>query len=261
MSEKIETPDKKPRKPRVVKPKETVEKVAKPKVVKPKKIAEITATQVADYLKSHSDFFIENVQLLEHLTIPHPSGVAVSLISKQLELFRTRTQEMENQLLELIEIARGNDAVVNRMHKLNLALLDATTLEEVVTNLNIVLSEYFLTDFVAIRLIQESPSADLDRIFVSPDSKELKPFAEELQTGKPTCGKPTLTQARMLFGFQANDVKSCAIVPMLFTELEGLLAIGSRDENRFHASMGHLFLTQMSEVIATRLITILQQDR
>jgi uncharacterized protein YigA (DUF484 family) len=147
------------------------------------------------------------------------------------------------------------------MHKLNLALLDATTLEEVVTNLNIVLSEYFLTDFVAIRLIQDLPNSDLNGLFVASDSNELKPFAEELRTGKPSCGKPTLTQARMLFGFQANEVKSCAIVPLLFTELEGLLAIGSRDENRFHASMGHLFLTQMSEVIATRLITLLQSAK
>jgi uncharacterized protein YigA (DUF484 family) len=47
---------------------------------------------------------------------------------------------------------------------------------------------------------------------------------------------------------------------MLFTEIEGLLAIGSRDENRFHASMGHLFLTQMSEVIATRLMTLLKNN-
>lgn len=261
MSEELEKNEKKPRKPRVVKSKEIVEKTVKPKVVKIKKTTGINVTQVADYLKSHPDFFIEHVHLLEHLSIPHPSGVAVSLIAKQLELFRSRSQEMENQLVELIEIARGNDAVVNRMHKLNLALLDAATLEEVVTNLNIVLSEYFLTDFVAIRLIQDAPNSDLAGIFVTSDSKELKPFADELRAGKPCCGKPTLTQARMLFGFQANDVKSCAIVPLLFTELEGLLAIGSRDENRFHASMGHLFLTQMSEVIATRLITLLQQEK
>jgi uncharacterized protein YigA (DUF484 family) len=264
MSEKIELTEKKPRKLRVEKPKEVkdvVEKPTKPKVVKAKKTTEINATQVADYLKSHPDFFIENVQLLEHLTIPHPSGVAVSLISKQLELFRSRSQEMENQLLELIEIARGNDTAMSRMHQLNLALHDAQTIEEVVTNLNIVLIEYFLTDFVAIRLIQNEPSENLGNVFISPDSKDLKPFDTELRTGRPTCGKLTLTQARVLFGFQANEVKSCAIIPMLFTDLEGFLAIGSRDENRFHASMGHLFLTQMSEVIATRLITLLQQDR
>ena len=261
MSEELEKTEKKPRKPRVVKPKETVEKIVKPKVVKAKKTAEISATQVADYLKSHPDFFIENVQLLEHLSIPHPSGVAVSLISKQLELFRSRSQEMENQLLELIEIARGNDTAMNRMHQLNLALHDAQTIEEVVTNLHIVLTEYFLTDFVAIRLIQTDSQTNLNNVFIAPDSKDLKPFDNELRTGRPTCGKLTLTQARVLFGFQANEVKSCAIIPLLFTDLEGLLAIGSRDENRFHASMGHLFLTQMSEVIATRLITLLQQEK
>jgi len=281
MNEELKKVEKKTRKPRVVKPKvETTENTK----VTPKKrglakklelvespiantkvalVPIITADQVADYLEAHPDFFNENIQLLEKLSIPHATGGAVSLISKQLELFRTRYQEMENQLLELIEIARNNDTAVNRMHKLNLALLDALTLEEVITNLNIVLSEYFLTDFVAIRLIQDAPNADLEKLklFIAPDSKELKPFDLELRTGKPTCGKPTLTQARVLFGFQANEVKSCAIIPMLFTDLDGLLAIGSRDENRFHASMGHLFLTQMSEVIATRLITLLQQEK
>lgn len=261
MSEKIEISEKKPRKPRVTKLTETVEKIAKPKVVKAKKTTEISATQVSDYLKSHPDFFINHVDLLEHLSIPHPSGVAVSLISKQLELFRTRSQEMENQLLELIEIARGNDTAMTRMHQLNLALHDAQTIEEVVTNLNIVLTEYFLTDFVAIRLVQTEPPTNLHNVFISPDSKDLKPFDNEFRTGRPTCGKLTSAQARVLFGFQANEIKSCAIIPMLFTDLEGLLAIGSRDDNRFHASMGHLFLTQMSEVIATRLITLLQQEK
>lgn len=232
-----------------------------PKTSRTKKTVDIDDEQVATYLKAHPDFFTKHLQLLEDLSIPHPSGGATSLISKQLALFRDRYQEMENQLIELIEIARDNDAVVNRMHKLNLALLDAKTLKEVVTNVNLVLSEYFLTDFVAIRLIQSPLQTECDDIFISPDSKDLKPFARELSYGLPRCGQPTLTQARVLFGFNANEVKSCAIIPMLFTELEGLLAIGSRDENRFHSSMGHLFLTQMSEVIATRLITLLKTEK
>ncbi len=255
MSEKVE------KSTRVSKPKAIVEKIVKPKVVKikPDKINSINVEQVAEYLQAHPDFFIEHVHLLEHLSIPHATGGTVSLISKQLELFRFRSQEVENKLTELIQIARDNDTALSRMHKLNLALLDALTLEDVITNLNIVLSDYFLTDFVAIRLIQAAPHPDLEGLFLAPDSKDLKPFENELRSGIPSCGKPTLTQARVLFGFQANEVKSCAIVPMLFTDLEGLFVIGSRDENRFHASMGNLFLTQMSEVIATCLITLLQQ--
>jgi uncharacterized protein YigA (DUF484 family) len=42
----------------------------------------------------------------------------------------------------------------------------------------------------------------------------------------------------------------------MFTELEGFLAIGSREDGRFHFSMGSLFLTQMSEIVGTRLIAL-----
>ncbi|MCX7076785.1 MAG: DUF484 family protein [Methylococcales bacterium] len=246
----------------------SVKKIKSSKSVKPKAIKKIVSKkavvindeQVAAFLEENPDFFTKHIQLLENMSIPHPSGGAVSLISKQLELFRGRYLDMENQLIELIDIARDNDTAVNRMHKLNLALLDAKTLDEVVTNLNLVLSEYFLTDYAAIRIIQLENNTEYADIFISPESNDLKAFARELSYGLPRCGQPTLTQARVLFGFNANEVKSCAIIPMLFTEIEGLLAIGSRDENRFHASMGHLFLTQMSEVIATRLITLLKNN-
>jgi len=220
---------------------------------------DMTGVQVEHYLLQHPDFFNEHLNLLEQLSIPHPSGSAVSLISKQLELFRSRHHEMENQLTTLIEIARENDASFMRMHKLTLALLDACTLEDVVTNLEIVLSEYFLTDFVAVRIIRK-PVAGIANLFIEPGSEVVKPFIKELSGSHPSCGRPTLAQARVLFGDAALEVKSAAIVPMNFTELEGLFAIGSREESRFHYSMGTLFLTQMSELIGTRLISLLQQQ-
>jgi len=134
-----------------------------------------------------------------------------------------------------------------------------TTLEEAVANLDVVLSEYFLIDFVAVRIIKHNPDAAITNLFIEPDSKDLEPFAVELAGNQPKCGRPTIAQARVLFGELAFEVKSCAIIPLAFTELEGILAIGSREEGRFHYSMGNLFLNQMSEIIATRLITLLQQ--
>jgi uncharacterized protein len=221
----------------------------------------LTAEQVEQYLLQHPDFFNEHLHVLEKISIPHPSGNAVSLISKQLEIFRSRHHEMENQLTALIEIARDNDASFNRMHQLTLALLDSTSLEEAVANLDSVLSDYFLTDFVAVRIIKNNAEAGIGNLFIKPGSKELEPFTKELASNQPKCGRPTLAQARMLFGDLAPEVKSCAIIPMLFTELEGILAIGSREDGRFHYSMGHLFLTQMGEIIGTRLITLMQQGR
>lgn len=218
----------------------------------------IVSEQVEDYLSQHPDFFHEHLDLLEKMSIPHPSGTAVSLISKQLEIFRNKHQELENQLNSLVSIARENDSSVMRMHKLTLALLETSTLEEVTYNLRVVFSEYFLTDFVTLRIIKKSPDPTMSQFFIDPNSKELLPFLKELTSNQPKCGRPTIAQSKILFGNSALEIKSWAIIPMSFTELEGILAIGSRDKERFQPSMGNLFLTQISEVIGTRLISLLR---
>lgn len=218
----------------------------------------VTADQVENYLAAHPEFFNDHLQLLERMHIPHPSGNAVSLIAKQLEIFRSRHQDLEKQLTELIEIARDNDSSYERMHKLTLAMLESNTVEEAITHLKIVLADCFFTDFVVIKIIHPDTDSLPRELAIQDESQELKPFAKELATHQPTCGKPTLAQAKALFGEAALEVATFAVIPMMFTELEGFLAVGSREEGRFHHSMGSLFLTQMSEIVGTRLISLLK---
>ncbi len=220
----------------------------------------LSAEQVSAYLREHPDFFHDHEALLEHLHIPHPTGKAVSLISRQLEIFRNKHQELEKQLATLIEIARDNDSAFNRMHELTLSMLETQSLDEVMNNLEAVLSDCFNTDYVAIKIIRPPAKAQNPVLFVDEDSPDLKHFHSILSRNHPQCGHITLAQARFLFPSQAEEIKSCAIIPMAFTQLEGILAIGSRDGERFHSSMGHLFLTQMSEIIGTRLITLLAEE-
>jgi uncharacterized protein YigA (DUF484 family) len=217
----------------------------------------LDSEQVEAYLQKHPEFFHEHLGLLENMSIPHPSGNAVSLISKQLEIFRGKHQELENQLTALIEIARENDTSFNRMHELTLALIEAKTVEDAIANLDKVLADCFLTDFIAIRIIKENAESPVSNLFVDPNDKNLDHFDTILSSNQSKCGRPTSAQAKFLFGDAAIEVKSCAIIPMVFTKLEGIIAIGSRDDTRFHYSMGHLFLSQMSEVIGTRLIALL----
>ena len=217
---------------------------------------ELTTAQVEAYLQNHPEFFHHHLGLLENMSIPHPSGNAVSLISKQLEIFRGKHKELENQLTALIEIARDNDTSFSRMHELTLALMEAKNIEDAVANLDKVFAECFLTDFSSIRIIKKNTESAISNIFVDTDDERLQHFNKELTNNQPKCGRPTLAQAQFLFGDIATEVKSCAIIPMVFTELEGIIAIGSHDETRFHYSMGNLFLTQMGEVIATRLISL-----
>lgn len=220
----------------------------------------VTSAQVEGYLSEHPEFFKDHLHLLERMHIPHPSGSAVSLISKQLEIFRSRHQELESQLTELIEIARENDSSYERIHKLTLAMLESNTIQEAADHLRAVFSEYFSTDFIVIKIISETPGSIPPDLVIPSDSLALKPVIKELYDHGPTCGKPTLAQAKVLFGDSALEVRSFALIPMMFTELEGFLAIGSREDGRFHYSMGSLFLTQISQIVGTRFISLLKSQ-
>ncbi len=222
----------------------------------------LTSDQVADYLWQHPDFFQEHLQLLEQMHIPHPTGSAISLIAKQLELFRNRHQDMENQLAALIEIARENDILCKRMHELTLAMLDSATMEEAVSNLHQVLFDCFMADYVAVKIFQNNPASPIKDLFVSPDDEALNHFSKILANNRPKCAAPTLPQAKFFFGEEeAFNVKSCAFIPLIFTKLEGLLVIGSCQKGRYHYDMGDLFLTQISEIVGTRLISLLHEQQ
>lgn len=217
---------------------------------------ELESAQIERYLLAHPEFFHQHLSLLENLSIPHPSGNAVSLVSKQLEIFRNKHHELESQLTGLIEIAKDNDLSLNRMHQLTLALMVAQSIDEVVVNLERVFVDCFLTDFSAIRIVKRNDQQVEHDVLVRSDDEGWQHFDSEMHKNQPKCCKPTLPQAQFLFADKAKEVKSCAIIPMVFAEVEGVIGIGSRDESRFHYGLGSLFLTQISEVVATRLISL-----
>lgn len=219
--------------------------------------ATLNETEVVQYLQQHPDFFHSHLALLEAMHIPTPNGNIVSLLAKQLELFKTKHHELENQLTDLIKIARENDHSFNRLHQLTLSLLKATTLEQVVIHLERALAEFFLTDLIAIRFIQnEVTDPALADLFVAASESRLRYFAKELGTGEPFCGEPSDPQSAFLFGKRAAIVKSCAIIPMIYPRIKALIAIGHTETTGFHSDMGNIFLMQISEIVATRLISL-----
>ena len=64
--------------------------------------AKITRDNVARYLRTHSDFFKHHTDLIETLAIPHETGVAVSLVERQVELLRNKNKELDQKLHQLI---------------------------------------------------------------------------------------------------------------------------------------------------------------
>src|SRR5215831_10536948 len=87
---------------------------------------ELDEAAVVDYLQRNSDFFERNAPLLTKLRLPHDRGPAtVSLVERQVQVLRDKNQALETQVREFVEVARGNDALSAKIHRLACRLVRA----------------------------------------------------------------------------------------------------------------------------------------
>ena len=81
---------------------------------------------VADYLAEHPDFFERHAGLLEQLRVPHRAGrAAVSLVERQVSVLQDKNRALERRLHDLVEVARFNSTLSDKIHALALRLLRA----------------------------------------------------------------------------------------------------------------------------------------
>lgn len=209
--------------------------------------------EVVAWLGDHPEFFTRHPELVESLRIPHPCRPAVSLLEYQNRLLRERSQRLHDKLLELVDIARDNDRLAERVQRLALGLLDARGgLDELLHGVKAILRDEFKADCVALCLAAP-PTVGLSAVgeWLRPEVVGL--FEAVFRTGRPQCGRLSLEQAEALFGKGACNAFSAALIPLDGEAWRGLLAVGSGDANRFHSGVGTLFLERIGQLISQAL--------
>jgi uncharacterized protein YigA (DUF484 family) len=211
---------------------------------------------IAAYLRENPDFFDRHPRLLESLIIPHSCGGAVSLVEYQVSVLRDQVHEMRRRIQSLANNARDNEALSQRLHQLTLTLVECVRLDEVLTNLYQAMGDDFKADFAAIRLFADPASKGDQGLgeFVGTDSGATEMFSQVLASSKPMCGHIKEDQLAFLFPEHAGEVASGALLPLGHQARFGVLAIGSRDGQRFHPGMGTIFLRQLGEVVSRILV-------
>jgi len=215
---------------------------------------------VTQYLETYPDFFERNGALLAKLRLPHlrDSGATVSLVERQVEVLRDRNQALERKLKELVDVARANDALADRIHRLSQRLIRARTLLETINALETSLREDFdARDSVLLLFMEQARElGDAAGRFLKtadPADAVVKTFESLLQSGKPRCGQIRDTQRDFLFGKDSIEIGSVALAPLGTKGALGLLAIGASDADRFHPAMSTEFLTRIGELLANAL--------
>lgn len=210
------------------------------------------AHEVAAWLRRHPTFLKQFPDLAISLVVPREDGPAASLASYQLEVLRDKNRELARRLQELSGNAQENERLAVRTHQLALNLMRQDTPATTLRAMAATLEEDFQGDIV--RILSFAPVAGLDDAdwwqSIPAGDPRLAPFRDAIADGEPICGRLHPDKHALLYGVRAEDVQSTALmsVPGI-----GLVAVGSRDPNRFFPGMGTLFLRMMGEALSVAL--------
>ena len=199
-----------------------------------------TTEAIVEYLRNHPDFFLLHPELVSGLVIPHKTeGNVVSLIEFQVSRLRQQIAELQRNVHELETGSTGDRKLTSSIHALSLELLASTSPEKLDQCLRSGLKTYYSADSVRLLLFSKSDVQNncFGMYFMDPGSKLRFMFAEIFHRNKPLCGSLQEEHLLELFDGDTDSIKSTVLLPMDFTSWQGLLVLGSHEQNRY----GHGF--------------------
>jgi uncharacterized protein YigA (DUF484 family) len=213
---------------------------------------------VADYLRTHPEFFNQHSELLGSITLPHPhGGRAISLGERQMMTLREKNKALESKLVELVRFGQENDAIVDRLLRWTRGLLLLRNTRLLPDALATSLAEIFAVPSIALRVWEATDDyAELDA--TAPVPVELIKRANQLVS--PFVGAASDSQAAALALLGSPGTQSLALIPLrrgTAPQAFGLIVLGSPDARRFHDTMGTEVLTRIGETASAALSRLL----
>ena len=254
------------------------------------------ANQIGDaavlrYLMQNPEFFVTNQDVLPRLHIPHPSGKAVSLIEKQVSVLRNKCSTLEHSLRDLIDVARDNEQLNQRLHVLIQDVISARNIEDIAALTRESLKANFHADEVHFLVIgqkatktrakkksaakkkaaagkstvaktttarkaKDGVKAASNHTLMVAGDKQLDAFKDLFEKREALCGLPSTEHLDLLVGKDHANIASAAIMPLYHERELGVVMLSSRDESRFASGKGVMFLNQLGDMLSRRLHTL-----
>jgi len=223
----------------------------------------VTADQVRRFLEAKPDFFAQYPELLEALEIPHESGAASSLLLHQVQHLRGKCHDLEQRMEHMLSVARENECLLKQVQQLIVRLMDAPDLASLLGQLHDHLGETLGADVSTLLLfdVQLDPPPPDWVVAYAGDDQRLAPLDSFRNRGESLCGRLPKAKRQLLFGEQADSVRSCALMPLSSDAEWGVLAVGSFRADRFAPDLGTLFLEFLGQALARNMAPHLAERR
>ena len=216
--------------------------------------SELSAEEVASYLKTNPEFFLEQEELLADLSLPHESGKAISLLERQVTILRDRGIDARQKLNNLLENARNNDQLFDTTRNLVLALLRAKDVTEIADVAQDQLSNHTNIDSCEVILVAKKGLKVADSVRTESQDILKKQFADVFRLKRTHCGAISQEQIQYLFPSQGIGIKSTALCPVISNgDVLALIAFGNQTENYFNLNLDTLFLDFIGHVVGAVL--------
>lgn len=207
--------------------------------------------EVAQYLKQHPQFFDEYADVLADIYVSHPhGGRAIPISERQIVTLRDKNHILQDKLRELIKFGEENDVISEKMHRLAIALLAFTHLNDFLCGLNSILRDNFSVPHVELRLWNvKCDGIEMSKFIIT--NADIHASINNLL--HPYCGPQLTDEIKGWFGESAAHLRSFSMIPLRTKQTIGLLVLGSEESQRFYPEMGTLYLKRLGDLVSTTI--------
>lgn len=215
--------------------------------------------EIVRYLRDNPGFFEEHAAMLADIHVPHPhAGGAIPITERQIGALREKNRVLKDKLSELIRFGEENGALIEKMHRLAVALLVCRRLDGLLNTFEFHLREDFAVAHLGLRVWNVAIGDALPPQFAG-TSDDVHQMTESLT--HPYCGHHALDEIKRWFGEDAVRLRSFAMVALRMKgDVIGLLVLASEDPQRFYPEMGTVYLAQLGELIGAGLERFISAD-
>ncbi|MDP6706353.1 MAG: DUF484 family protein [Alphaproteobacteria bacterium] len=209
--------------------------------------------EIKAYLRAHPEFLCDNPELVETLTPPAINGSDQVRDLQQYMVLKSRDElrHLRAQQEALVDTSRANQAIQAQVHSAVLTLVEARSFEHLIHLVTTELAQTLDVDVVTI-CVETTAEAPVGRAKTA-GVYVLEPHGVDSRIGQ---GREVLLANDVpadpeVFGPAAGLVRSQALARLRAGRRtpEGLLALGSRDREKFHPGQGAELLNFLAALL------------
>ena len=212
----------------------------------------LEADEVRDYLLEHPKFLTENSDLVALLRPPsrHNGKNVLDMGQIVARHLGEEVKRLKQQHEELLAVGRANQAAQKQVHDASLAVMAARNFEHLIHIITRDLAQVMDVDTVtlSVEAADDGPTkAPMGGVYVLPSGR----VDAMLGPGAPALLEAVSGGDPLVFGPGANLVRSQALIRLAPSKGSppGLLALGSRDADKFHAGQGTELLQYLCRLL------------